>query len=140
MIDAPASSSICCVRALTVPCVPTGMKAGVSSAPCAVVMRPVRARVALSVAILSNENSLFIPVAILPAEVKARKPARTFVAVSGLCYKFVVPPLVRRKFVSGLRENTHSMRGFFISYNKADRTRTAEENLKRVEEQLKNAE
>src|SRR5687768_12632910 len=43
MIDAPASSRSRCRAALTVPCVPTGMKAGVSTTPCGVSKRPRRA-------------------------------------------------------------------------------------------------
>src|SRR6266516_3769830 len=60
MICAPASSSIAWVRALTVPCVPTGMKTGVSMAPCAVVSRPLRASLAGSAARLSKVKGLFM--------------------------------------------------------------------------------
>ena len=44
MIDAPMASSIPGVPALIVPCVPTGMNAGVSITPWEVVIRPRRAR------------------------------------------------------------------------------------------------
>ncbi len=42
-ISAPVSATDCGSIAFTVPAVPTGMKAGVSIVPCAVVMRPRRA-------------------------------------------------------------------------------------------------
>src|SRR5262245_27239013 len=42
-IAAPASTRSRCVTPLTAPCVPTGMNAGVSTTPCAVVITPRRA-------------------------------------------------------------------------------------------------
>src|SRR4051812_42326838 len=44
MIWAPVAATSCGRRPLTVPWVPTGMKAGVSNAPCRVMTRPRRAR------------------------------------------------------------------------------------------------
>src|SRR5262252_4353753 len=44
MISAPADSTSRSVSALTAPCVPTGMNAGVWTSPCAVVITPQRAR------------------------------------------------------------------------------------------------
>src|SRR5688572_22215237 len=43
MIEAPISSRSRCSAAFTLPCVPTGMKAGVSTTPCGVVSVPSRA-------------------------------------------------------------------------------------------------
>ena len=43
-ICAPTASRSRCINALTAPCVPTGMNAGVSTSPCAVVRTPRRAR------------------------------------------------------------------------------------------------
>src|SRR5260370_38186240 len=43
MISTPSSSSASWVSPLTVACVPTGMKNGVSTVPCGVVRRPRRA-------------------------------------------------------------------------------------------------
>src|SRR5207237_3734180 len=54
MICALSSRSSRGLTAFTDPCVPTGMKAGVSMLPCAVSSRPTRALVFLSVAFSSN--------------------------------------------------------------------------------------
>jgi hypothetical protein len=53
---APASRTSSGLRLLTVPWVPTGMKAGVSTTPCGVVSRPRRA--APSVARSAKPNAL----------------------------------------------------------------------------------
>src|SRR4051794_28904022 len=81
MIDAPAPSSSSGVTPLTAPSVPTGMNAGVSTTPCAVVRRPRRA--APSVARTSNRRSMGRPSGLalrapLPAEVDraGRHPRR----------------------------------------------------------------
>ena len=57
MISAPSSSSSSGVIALTVPCVPTGMKTGVSTSPCGVYKRPRRAAVSASSLINSNRKA-----------------------------------------------------------------------------------
>src|SRR5947209_2223331 len=55
MISAPAARTSSWCTPLIAPCVPTGMKAGVRTTPCDVVISPARA--APSVAISRNENA-----------------------------------------------------------------------------------
>ena len=56
MMDAPSASSCACVTALTVPCVPTGMKTGVSIVPCGVASTPRRARPSVCVSRKEKED------------------------------------------------------------------------------------
>ncbi len=58
MISAPVDRTASAVIALTVAAVPTGMKAGVSTVPCAVWMRPRRARPSLA---SSSKAKSFVP-------------------------------------------------------------------------------
>jgi hypothetical protein len=58
MISAPAARTSSWCTPLMAPCVPTGIKAGVRTTPCAVLISPARA--APSVAISRNENGLGI--------------------------------------------------------------------------------
>src|SRR5882757_17491 len=60
MISAPSSSRASWVKALTEACVPTGMKNGVSTAPCGVVRRPRRAP--LGSVFATSKEKLTLPV------------------------------------------------------------------------------
>src|SRR5260370_26800170 len=72
MMSAPAARTSSWYTPLIAPCVPTGMKAGVRTTPCAVLISPARA--APSVAISRNENGSGIA-ALMAAFMAALKAA-----------------------------------------------------------------